>query len=263
MAKSDGIDPSVPAGSEDPKQGDNRIRALARAVIEILSKDHYVGSDGGAGTGYNEDAAGEHSKFTLRATTKPVAASGKGFGYAKTEDGKTEFYYEDAAGNEIKFTVDGILNSCNLTGDQTIAGAKTLSSQLVLPEGLTAAKAIISTLAAGTAPLTVASGTKVSNLNADKVDGKHSNEQFGAWASKISNTSYLAASDGFAIGYTASKQSWLKGYTDSSSPPTTVRVGNRSGEGITAGITLPVKKGDYWKITSVGTTTVFWLPIGA
>ena len=165
MAKTDGIDPSVPAGSEDPKQGDNRIRALARAVIEILSKDHYVGSDGGAGTGYNEDAAGEHSKFTLRATTIPVAASGKGFGYAKTEDGKTEFYYEDAAGNEIKFTVDGILNSCNLTGDQTIAGIKTFSN------GLSAAAALISTLATGTAPFTIASTTKVANLNVDKVDG--------------------------------------------------------------------------------------------
>ena len=171
MAKTDPIDPAVPAGSEDPKLGDNRIRELARAVAEILNKDHYIGVNGGSGTGYNEDAAGEHNKVTLRATTKPTAVASKGFVYGKDVGGKIELFYEDEDGTEIQITTGGILNSCNLTGDQTVAGVKTLSSQLVLPEGLTAAKAIVSTLADGTAPMTVVSATKVANLNADKVDG--------------------------------------------------------------------------------------------
>jgi len=51
MTKSAAIDPNVPAGSEDPKLGDNRIRTLAAAIIEALAVNHYVGSDGGAGTG--------------------------------------------------------------------------------------------------------------------------------------------------------------------------------------------------------------------
>lgn len=47
-----------------------------------------------------------------------------------------------------------------LTGDATISGVKTFSSQ------------IVSTVETGTAPFSVASTTLVSNLNADKLDGK-------------------------------------------------------------------------------------------
>lgn len=166
MAKTNAIDPNVPAGSEDPKLGDNRIRKLAAGVAEEQNVDHYMGTDGGAGTGYNEDAAGEHKKVTLRVqTSKPTAASGKGFIYAKTVSGVVELFYEDQAGKEVQITANGILNSCNLAGDQTVGGKKTFS------DILTVAKAIVSTLAEGTAPLTVASATKVANLNADKVDG--------------------------------------------------------------------------------------------
>lgn len=167
MSKADGIDPAVPAGSEDPKLGDDRIRELARAVIEFLSLDHYVGVNGGAGTGYNEDAAGEHAKVSIRNGSAPTAAAGKGFLYVVSG----ELYYKDPSGNAIQLTTGGILNSLNLTGNQTAAGVKTFSSQAAFAAGLTAAAAIISTLVTGTAPLTVASTTKVTNLNADKVDG--------------------------------------------------------------------------------------------
>lgn len=171
MAKTDPLDPSVPAGSEDPKLGDDRIRELARAVAELLNVDHYMGTDGGSGTGYNEDAAGEHSKVTLRTASAPTVEASKGYVYAKDVSGKAELFYKDEDGNEIQLTAAGILNSCNLTGNQTVAGVKTFSGQPSLQAGLTAAAALISTLATGTAPLTVASTTKVSNLNADKVDG--------------------------------------------------------------------------------------------
>lgn len=172
MAKIDPLDPSVPAGSEDPKLGDNRIRELARAVAELLGVDHYMGTDGGSGVGYNEDAAGESNKVTLRVQgSKPTAAASKGYIYAKTVSGVVELFYEDQAGSEIQITANGILNSLNLTGNQTAAGVKTFSSQPSLPAGLTAAAALVSTLADGTSPLSVVSGTKVTNLNADKVDG--------------------------------------------------------------------------------------------
>ena len=167
MSKTDGIDPNVPAGSEDPKLGNDRIQELARAVIEFLAVDHYVGTDYGADAGYNEDAAGEHAKVTLRNTTAPTAAPGKGFLYVVSG----ELYYKDPSGNAIQLTTGGILNSLNLTGNQTAAGVKTFSSQAAFAAGLTTAAAIISTLVTGTAPLTVASTTKVSNLNADQVDG--------------------------------------------------------------------------------------------
>jgi hypothetical protein len=105
--------------------------------------------------------------------------------------GKAELFYKDEDGNEIQITSGGILNSLNLAGNQTVAGVKTFSSQPSLPAGLTAAAALISTLADGTAPLTVASATKVTNLNADKVDGKDIDSIFGSWASKSNNTSGL------------------------------------------------------------------------
>ena len=174
MSKTDGLDPSVPAGAEDPKLGDNRIRELARAVAEILNVDHYIGSDGGAGTGYNEDAAGEHAKVTLRVGSAPTLAANKGFLYTKDVTNKVELFFMDEDGDEIQLTLGGVFNpaiACGITGNQTIAGIKTFSNQPVLNAGLTAAAALVSTLATGTAPLTIASTTVVPNLNADKVDG--------------------------------------------------------------------------------------------
>lgn len=159
MSKTNPIDPNVPAGSEDPKLGDNRIRALAAAVVEALEVDHYMGSDGGSGTGYNEDAAGEHRVITLRVESAPAAEANKGYVYAKDVNGKAELFYKDEDSNEIQITSGGILNSCNLSGNQTVAGAKTFSNQ------------IISSFAIGTKPIAVTSTTKCDNLNADKVDG--------------------------------------------------------------------------------------------
>jgi hypothetical protein len=172
MTKTNAIDPNVPASSESPTLGDNRIRGQAAGAAATFEVDHYMGTDGGAGVGYNEDAAGEHKKVTLREqASAPTKEANKGYVYTKAVSGKTELFYEDEDGNEIQISSGGILNSCNLTGDQTVDGVKTFSKQSVFTLGLTAAKALVSTLATGTAPLTVASATKVTNLNADKVDG--------------------------------------------------------------------------------------------
>jgi len=89
---------------------------------------------------------------------------------------------------------------------------------------------------------------------------------FGAWVSKSNNTVYQAATDGFVIAY--SGMNWTRdimGYTDSSNPPTTMRIRSRlntyhSGTSI-ASITMPVKKNDYWKLTG-DATTIYWIPLG-
>ena len=109
MAKTNPIDPNVPPGTEDPKLGDNRIRELAAAVAEILNVDHYVGSDGGAGTGYNEDAAGEHKKVTLRVGSAPTAVANKIFLYAKDVGDKAELFLKDEDGHEIQITTAGYI----------------------------------------------------------------------------------------------------------------------------------------------------------
>ena len=84
---------------------------------------------------------------------------------------------------------------------------------------------------------------------------------FGAWASKVDSTSYLAASDGFvcADGGTANN---VYGYTDEDNPPTTLRVRSPApGGAVGHSITMPVKKGDYWKVTGA-VVNIYWLPIG-
>jgi hypothetical protein len=138
MSKTDAINVANPAGSSDKTLGDDCIRALARAVIEILQKDHYTG----ASSPYSEDAAGEHAKVTLRQTTKPASVADKGFLYTKDVSGTTELFYEDEAGNEKQLTTAGKLNIVDAdgvvvkTGAQTIAGVKTFSDIPVFASGI-------------------------------------------------------------------------------------------------------------------------------
>lgn len=92
-------------------------------------------------------------------------------------------------------------------------------------------------------------------------------QEFGAWASKSNNTVYQADTDGFVLAY-ADAQTEVLGYTDSSNPPTTLRVGNYGAvvaENWHNGITFPVRKGDYWKVTGAtggDAAAVYWLPKG-
>jgi hypothetical protein len=84
---------------------------------------------------------------------------------------------------------------------------------------------------------------------------------FGAWASRVNNTVYLAATDGFVIAITPNGATQVFGYTDGSNPPTTIRAVNyTNGAAPICSITMPVRKGDYWKVT--GATTVYWIALG-
>ena len=109
MAKTDPINTANPAGSSDPKQGDDHIRTLAKAVAEILGVDHYVG----ASSPYSEDAAGEHKKVILNAVlgSDPDPGTGKGALYIKTADAKPELHYQDAEGSVVQLTRGGALGS--------------------------------------------------------------------------------------------------------------------------------------------------------
>lgn len=101
---------------------------------------------------------------------------------------------------------------------------------------------------------------------------------FGAWTTRSVNTTYQASSDGFIVAGLAATGAGdinvvLNGYTDSQSNPTTNR-GTASvrkiGTGTTSGqqsFTMPVRKGDYYKIEKViiegaAIETVYYLPLG-
>ncbi len=98
--------------------------------------------------------------------------------------------------------------------------------------------------------------------------------QLGAWVDKsASYGAQQAATDGIVIAIintnTGSSGVYGYGYTDVNANPTTVR-GKLSGNATinsSGTITMPVKKGDYWKITNgdIGGTvvSVYWIPLGA
>ena len=98
---------------------------------------------------------------------------------------------------------------------------------------------------------------------------------FGSWTDKdsanntlVKNAVYKATTDGFVTAYITAFAVDVYGYTDSSNSPTTLRFiasGAHAATGNPKGsFTMPVRKGDYWKITSSGTPNrIYWLPIGS
>jgi len=92
-----------------------------------------------------------------------------------------------------------------------------------------------------------------------------SKRAFGAWDdTPVEDTSYLAATDGLVCCTASTENALIQGYTDGDDPPTTERVRDLggSGSGNDAGLTMPVRKGDYWKITCApgNLDDLFWLP---
>ena len=83
----------------------------------------------------------------------------------------------------------------------------------------------------------------------------------GDWTSKSVNIVYQAITDGMVVCESSTSNTFA-GYTDGSNPPTTVRTRNAYGS-IGSGITMPVKKGDYWKVTASGSSyNIYWIPLG-
>ena len=86
---------------------------------------------------------------------------------------------------------------------------------------------------------------------------------FGAWSAGAINTSVLAATDGFVVCSSGIlTNGGVVGYSDASTPPTTIRAQVSFGFGSSgrASFTMPVRKGDYWKV-SAGCTTNYWIPL--
>jgi hypothetical protein len=100
---------------------------------------------------------------------------------------------------------------------------------------------------------------------------------FGAWADKdsdantlVENEVYKAEADGFVLASigTTSSEEIFRGCTGSSNPPTTACIITKTttaGPNGCAGITLPVRRDDFWEISydGSGTVDIHWLPIGS
>jgi hypothetical protein len=76
---------------------------------------------------------------------------------------------------------------------------------------------------------------------------------------------YIAKNNGFVVAKTTEDGSSIQGYTDKNNPPTTLLIKDTvhaGGSYGTISITMPVKKGDYWKVSGA-VEKIWWVPIGA
>jgi len=87
-------------------------------------------------------------------------------------------------------------------------------------------------------------------------------KKFGSWLSRTSGTIYRADTDGFVTAYkNAVAGNNLKGETEAATPPTVVRTWQQGVGAGEIGISFPVRKADYWRVTGVGGEVVFWIPL--
>ena len=226
-----------PADTDNISLGAAQIRTDKAYTQATLQTDHQFGN--------NDATDGKHKQVTLPVlAADPTLAALTGFIYTKNVGaGVTELFYEDAAGNVKQLTTGGLLNisateAVLLTGDQTIAGIKTLTSIPVLP----------------------ASDPTTDNQAARKsyVDGKISG--FGDWVDKSSShAAQQATTAGFVVMAVTGS---IEAFTDSNANPTTRRGFCNNSDSTYHCITMPVKKNDYWKVTGAGTiNSIFWIPL--
>lgn len=92
-----------------------------------------------------------------------------------------------------------------------------------------------------------------------------------SWNTKLRDTIYQAASDGLIVGAVnaGAAGDGVSIYSDASNPPTTLRTGVQgdSGSNYPHPYFCPVRKGDFYKIVSVGISYSdfagpFWVPLG-
>jgi hypothetical protein len=192
------FDTSYPDGATQPVSIlDDSDRLTKQAIQERENVDHYWPL---TGTQVSAAAAGEHRKVQFYGVlaVKPVLAAGEVALYTKTVSGKSELFFENEDGTETQLTDAGLLNVVRLTGNQTITGDKTFASILAganldIGDYELRAQTFESDVATGTAPLAVASTTKVTNLNADQVDGLSLAKYDSGWFAATVTTVYTKA----------------------------------------------------------------------
>ncbi len=78
-------------------------------------------------------------------------------------------------------------------------------------------------------------------------------KKIDSWVTKSNDTVYPAITAGFVTAFGGK----CVGYSDSSETPNTQRAGD--GGGYNKALTMPVKKGDFWKV--INAATVYWIPL--
>lgn len=239
MAFSHTYDVNTPDGSVDsPSEADDRMREIKAAIQERLNVEHVFDK---TGTEVSHADTGKHTDITTTSIINAGALANTG----------------NLTVNTDKFTVDAA------TGNVVVAGTLGVTGIATLGDG-----SKMATNAAPTADAELANKKYVDDQLAAAVPD---DDAFGSWTDKDSGGSvalakdevYKVGSDGFVSIYDAAGASYsIAILTDGSNPPVTIRRGAYGG-GDRNGLTCPVRKDDYWKVSSTTTPdSIYWLPIG-
>lgn len=289
MSKTTPINTGVPAGGESPRLGDDRIRAQAAGIVELMQVDHYMGTP--TGTAYDSDDAGKHVKVTFREsqTVKPSIGTDKGMLYLKGET--PELFYEDSAGNETQLTDQGKIpfTSLNNLANDTYLKAKdpagTGTVDLIKAGRNEADDADVAILPDAVRTATNAKPTEDTGIaNKKYVDdaidaaalitqaaasifGPRTNRDTDG-AVFVQEQVYLAQCDGFLTACNNYPSSGVTAiYVGSTAGTVTTKIGDATFNlnGTDSSTTVPIRKGEYVKVSTTGAGEpeyIWWVPIG-
>lgn len=268
-----------PPGTETPTLGDNRIRELAVSLSEVLAKNHHLG----AGPPYDDADRGQHTIVDLQfLAADPTPETGVLKIYSKdTGAGAIEGFLMDAAGNIMQLSRAGDFGILpNEVALQSFDSSGTGTVGLIGASGIDASGDDIVFIAAKARSLaaTESGNDALTLVTRGYVDAELSGISFGAKANLDSSNVafakdeiYLAGSDGYVVCCSDSliDNQTLIVFSDSSNPPT-AQCGyfepylSGSGRWIKETMTIPIKKGDYWKVTCSTTLKfLYWRPLGS
>lgn len=286
MAKTDPINTANPAGSSDPTLGDDYIRTLARAIIEILQKDHYTGSS----SPYNEDAAGEHAKITLNAplAAHPTNEASKGHVYLKDVSAIAELFFQDENGKYIQISkyLSGLTTQSLLLDSGRLSNATFLKAVNAAGDGVVDLfKATTSDVIEAGAVITLKDTSKLATSGAPAAEAQIANKKYvddqitlnipvgdaPTSTDSESNTmlkahAYKAQTAGF-VNATITYPDRINLYVDDTADPAgvgdKVAVGNTAGDGAGSAFVMAfVPKNQYFEVTTnSGTPAIFWTPL--
>lgn len=107
-------------------------------------------------------------------------------------------------------------------------------------------------------------GTAIA-INGTTVDVTGLCNIFGAWVDKSSNYGAQQATTDGIVCFSCYNATQITAYSDIAADPTTIRLVTMAGYSLYAGASIPVKKGNYWKIVFAGSPSsivVWWIPLG-
>lgn len=257
------FDIELPEGSEKLKEA---LGSLGQFLNELLTQgkkssfNHVIADDNDRTPGPLDDKV--ENSIVVDTTNHKLQLSGDA-----ASPGNSKYYGTDSGGTKGFHSNS---DTVKLTGDQEVGGVKTFTSIPVLPASDPTTDNQASRKAYVDGKFNTSTGHDHDGTDSKKLDSTGMSGILGAWVNvsvAADRDNELAATDGLLVGYgttTGGNSGVVDGYTDGNSPPTTYRYRNQST--VLCGISMPVKKGDRWKVGFAGTTMVavlFWIPSGS